>query len=110
LPTAIGIWAGVSALGLSAGPVVGGFLVERVSWSAVFWVNVPVGALAAVVCLWAVTESRDERGRHLDIVGTALITTGLFMLVVALIDTSSDGWTSATTLGLLIAATVSIES
>jgi EmrB/QacA subfamily drug resistance transporter len=108
LPTAIGIWAGVSALGLSAGPVVGGFLVERVSWSAVFWVNVPVGALAAVVCLWAVAESRDERHRHLDVVGTALITAGLFMLVVSLIGTSSDGWTSPSTVGLLIAAAVAI--
>jgi EmrB/QacA subfamily drug resistance transporter len=104
LPTAIGIWAGVSALGLSVGPLVGGFLVERVSWSAVFWVNVPIGAIAAVVCLWAVTESRDERHRHLDAVGTALVTTGLFALVVALIGTSSNGWTSATTLGLLTAA------
>jgi MFS family permease len=92
LPTAIGIWAGVSALGLSAGPLVGGYLVERVSWSAVFWVNVPVGVLAAVVCVWAVTESRDERHRHLDVFGTALVTTGLFMLVVALIGTTSDGW------------------
>ena len=106
LPTAIGIWAGVSALGLSVGPLVGGFLVERVSWSAVFWVNVPIGAIAAVVCLWAVTESRDERHRHLDAVGTALVTTGLFALVVALIGTSSNGWTSATTLGLLTAAAV----
>jgi EmrB/QacA subfamily drug resistance transporter len=108
LPTAIGIWAGVSALGLSAGPLVGGFLVERVSWSAVFWVNVPVGLLAAVVCLWAVEESRDERHRHLDVVGTGLITAGLFALVVGLIGTSSDGWTSVRTLGLLAAAAVSI--
>jgi EmrB/QacA subfamily drug resistance transporter len=108
LPTAIGIWAGVSALGLSAGPLVGGFLVERVSWSAVFWVNVPVGLLAAVVCVWAVQESRDERHRHLDVVGTALITAGLFALVVALIGTTSDGWTSSRTLGLLTAAAASI--
>ncbi len=108
LPTAIGIWAGVSALGLSAGPLVGGFLVERVSWSAVFWVNVPIGAIAALVCLWAVTESRDTRHRHLDVVGTALVTTGLFALVVALIGTNSDGWTSASTLGLLAAAAVLI--
>jgi EmrB/QacA subfamily drug resistance transporter len=108
LPTAIGIWAGVSALGLSAGPLVGGFLVERVSWSAVFWVNVPIGVIAAVVCLWAVTESRDTRHRHLDVVGTALVTTGLFALVVALIGTNSDGWTSASTLGLLAAAAVLI--
>ncbi len=108
LPTAIGIWAGVSALGLSAGPLVGGFLVERVSWSAVFWVNVPIGVIAAVVCLWAVTESRDTRHRHLDVVGTALVTTGLFALVVALIGTNSAGWTSASTLGLLAAAAVLI--
>ncbi len=108
LPTAIGIWAGVSALGLSAGPLVGGFLVERVSWSAVFWVNVPIGVIAAVACLWAVTESRDTRHRHLDVVGTALVTTGLFALVVALIGTNSDGWTSASTLGLLAAAAVLI--
>ena len=108
LPTAIGIWAGVSALGLSAGPLVGGFLVERVSWSAVFWVNVPIGVIAAIVCMWAVRESRDERHRHLDAVGTALVTTGLFALVVALIGTNSDGWTSATRFGLLAAAAVLI--
>jgi EmrB/QacA subfamily drug resistance transporter len=106
LPTAIGIWAGVSALGLSVGPLAGGFLVERVSWSAVFWVNVPIGAIAALVCLWAVTESRDERHRHLDVVGTALVTTGLFVLVVGLIGTTSDGWTSTHTLGLLTAGAV----
>jgi EmrB/QacA subfamily drug resistance transporter len=108
LPTAIGIWAGVSALGLSVGPLLGGFLVERVSWSAVFWVNVPIGAIAAGVCLWAVAESRDERHRHLDVVGTALVTTGLFALVIALIGANSDGWTSASSLGLLVASAVLI--
>jgi EmrB/QacA subfamily drug resistance transporter len=108
LPTAIGIWAGVSALGLSAGPLVGGFLVERVSWSAVFWVNVPIGAIAAIVCLWAVTESRDTEHRHLDVIGTVLVTTGLFALVVALIGTNSSGWTSVRTLGLVTAAAILI--
>jgi EmrB/QacA subfamily drug resistance transporter len=106
LPTAIGIWAGVSGLGLSAGPLIGGFLVERVNWSAVFWVNVPIGAVAAAVTLWAVSESRDEQRRHLDLTGTALVTGGLFALVYGLIGTSSHGWTSPQTLGLLSAAGV----
>jgi EmrB/QacA subfamily drug resistance transporter len=106
LPTAIGIWAGVSGLGLSAGPLVGGFLVERVDWSAVFWVNVPIGAIAAAVTLWAVSESRDEQQRHLDVTGTALVTGGLFALVYGLIGTNSNGWTSPLTLGLLAAAAV----
>jgi EmrB/QacA subfamily drug resistance transporter len=101
LPTAIGIWAGISGIGLSAGPLLGGLLVERVSWSAVFWVNVPIGAIAAAVCIWAVTESRDAQQRQLDVVGTGLITAGLFALVFAVIDTNSHSWTSARTLGLL---------
>jgi len=101
LPTAIGIWAGISGIGLSAGPVVGGLLVERVSWSAIFWVNVPVGLIAAAICVWAVAESRDERSRHVDVVGTGLVTAGLFALVFALIGTGSHPWGSARTLGLL---------
>jgi EmrB/QacA subfamily drug resistance transporter len=106
LPTAIGIWAGISGLGLSAGPLLGGFLVERISWSAVFWVNVPIGAIAAVVCLWAVAESRDSRRRHLDLVGSALATGALLALIVAVIDTSSAAWTSPRTIGLLVAGAV----
>jgi EmrB/QacA subfamily drug resistance transporter len=104
LPTAIGIWSGISGLGLSAGPLVGGLLVERVSWSAVFWVNVPIGVIAAVVCMWAVTESRDEQRRHLDLVGTGLATLTLVALVLGVIGTNSHPWTSERTVGLLAAA------
>jgi EmrB/QacA subfamily drug resistance transporter len=104
LPQAIGIWAGISGLGLAIGPLLGGFLTEHVDWSAVFWINVPIGVAAAAVCLWAVVESRDPSAKTLDVVGTVLITGGLFSLTWALIQTSSHSWTSAYTLGFLAAA------
>jgi MFS family permease len=81
-------------------------LVEHFSWSAVFWVNVPIGTVAVAVCLWAVAESRDERHRHLDVLGTGLVTAGLFALVFAVIGTNSHAWTSARTVGLLAVAAV----
>ncbi len=57
---AIGTWAGVSALALAVGPVLGGFLTEEVSWRAIFYINLPVAAGAIVASLFAVRESRDE--------------------------------------------------
>ena len=76
LGTAIGIWAGISAVALAIGPVLGGVLVERVDWSAVFWINVPVGIVGALVTLWAVAESRDPTSLTLDLPGIGLITGG----------------------------------
>jgi len=106
VPTAIGIWAGISGLGLAIGPLLGGFLVENVGWSAVFWINVPIGVVAAVVTLWAVHESRDPKARGFDIVGTVLVTGGLFSLVWALIRTNSHSWGSPETIVPLVAAAV----
>ena len=57
---AIGTWAGVSALALSIGPLVGGFLVEHVSWRAIFFINLPVAVVAVIATLFAVRESRDR--------------------------------------------------
>ena len=58
--TAIGTWAGVSALALAIGPVVGGFLTQDVSWRAIFFINPPIAVIAVIVCLIAAHESRDE--------------------------------------------------
>jgi EmrB/QacA subfamily drug resistance transporter len=106
LPTAIGIWAGISGLGLAVGPLLGGFLVEHVSWSAVFWINVPIGVIAAGVAMWAVVESRDTTTKALDLIGVVLVTAGLFSLTWGLIKTGSHSWTSPYILGFLGLAAV----
>ena len=103
LPQAIGIWAGISGLGLAIGPLLGGFLTQHFSWSAVFWVNVPIGVVAMGVTAWAVIESRDPSAHSLDIVGTVLISAGLFALTWGLIQTASHAWLGAYTLSFLVA-------
>src|SRR5881398_3687543 len=83
---AIGTWAGVSAMALAIGPVVGGFLVEEVSWQSIFFLNVPVAAAAIGVTLFAVRESRDETAvREVDVPGVMTLTIGLAALVLALV-------------------------
>ena len=104
--TAIGIWAGISSLGLALGPLLGGFLVDQVDWSAVFWINVPIGVIAAAVTLYAVDESKDPTATTLDIPGTVLVTAGLFSLVYGLIKTNTHPWLSTYTLSWLGAAAV----
>src|SRR4051812_40100611 len=72
---AIGTWAGVSAMALAIGPVVGGFLVEEVSWQSIFLLNVPVAVAAILVTSFAVRESRDETAiREIDVPGVATLT------------------------------------
>jgi EmrB/QacA subfamily drug resistance transporter len=98
---AIGTWAGVSALALAIGPVVGGFLTEQVSWRAIFFLNLPVAVLALVVTIAAVRESRDRTvPRTIDYAGVATITVGIGALVLALIEGNDWGWGSARIIGL----------
>jgi EmrB/QacA subfamily drug resistance transporter len=110
LGTAIGIWAGISALALAIGPVLGGVLVQHVDWSAVFWINLPVGIVGALVTVWAVAESRDPTSLTLDLPGVGLITGGLFLLVWGLIETNDHSWASAYTIGFLVAALVTLAA
>src|SRR5438874_10173545 len=75
---AIGTWAGVSAMALAIGPVLGGFLTEQVSWRAIFFINPPIAVLALGVTLFAARETRDETvARSVDVPGIATITVGL---------------------------------
>ena len=92
---AIGTWAGVSALALAIGPVVGGLLTEYVSWRAIFFLNLPVAAAAVLVTLVAAEESRDPTApRTVDYAGVGAITLGLGSLVLALVEGNSWGWGS----------------
>ncbi len=106
---AIGTWAGVSALALAIGPVVGGFLTESVSWRAIFFLNLPVAAGAVAVTLFATHESRDETvGRTVDIPGIAALTSGLTAIVLALVEGNSWGWGSAGILALFAAGAIGL--
>jgi len=108
---AIGTWAGVSALALAIGPVVGGFLVENVSWQSIFFLNVPVAIGAVVVTLFATHESRDETAPpNVDIPGVAAITVGLSALVLALVEANSWGWGSARIAALFVTAAIGLTA
>jgi EmrB/QacA subfamily drug resistance transporter len=106
---AIGTWAGVSAIALAIGPLVGGFFVQEVSWRAIFYINVPVAIIAVVVTLWAARESRDETAaRTVDYPGVITLAVGVGALVLALVEGNAWGWTSAGVLGLFALSAVSL--
>ena len=91
---AIGIWTAAGGLGVGFGPAVGGYLVDSVNWAAVFWLHLPVVAIALAGLMIVVPESRDSRPRRLDIPGTLLATGGLLAVVYAIIQGSEAGWTA----------------
>jgi EmrB/QacA subfamily drug resistance transporter len=106
---AIGTWAGVSAIALALGPLVGGWLTEDVSWRAIFFLNLPVAAGAIVVTLFAAEESRDETvTRQVDYPGIAALTVGLGALVLALVEGNAWGWGSVEILSLLALSVLSL--
>ncbi|MBV9002653.1 MAG: MFS transporter [Solirubrobacterales bacterium] len=107
--TAIGTWAGVSALALAIGPVVGGFLTEDVSWRAIFFINPPIAVGAVAVTLFAARESRDETaGRGVDFTGIATLTAGLTALVLALVESNAWHWGSPRIVALFVVAVVAL--
>ena len=103
---AIGIWAGVSGLGLAIGPLAGGWLIQIASWPAIFFVNLPVGILALALGVPLLAESRNPNARHIDLPGQVLVTGTLVCLVMALIEGSSQEWTSGLILGLFSGSAV----
>ncbi|MBA4179971.1 MAG: MFS transporter [Anaerolinea sp.] len=113
---AIGIWGGVSGLGLIAGPILGGLLVRGDEWRWIFWVNIPVGIVGLVLAALFVPESRDEKAaRYLDWRGLVTLSAALFLLLFGLNRANDEGWTSPLILGcfalgaLLLTAFVLVE-
>ncbi|HTL41304.1 MAG TPA: DHA2 family efflux MFS transporter permease subunit [Pseudolysinimonas sp.] len=104
-PLAIGIWGGIAGLGVAAGPLIGGSVVEGWNWQAIFWINVPVGILAIPFALWVLPNAFGARVR-LDLVGVALAGLGVLGLVYGIVRGNDAGWDSFEVLGALIGGAV----
>jgi EmrB/QacA subfamily drug resistance transporter len=106
---AIGIWAGVSAMALAVGPLLGGIITEHIDWSWVFFINVPVGVLGIVVARLVIDESRDTSAvQRLDLPGLAVSAIALFALTYGLIEANQEGWTSPHILSLFAVAALGL--
>jgi EmrB/QacA subfamily drug resistance transporter len=106
---AIGIWAGVSALALAIGPLVGGLLTEDINWSWIFFINIPVGVAGVLAARIFIDETRDtSREQRLDLPGLVSSAIGLFALTYALIETNDHAWGSTRVLTLFAIALVAL--
>jgi EmrB/QacA subfamily drug resistance transporter len=104
---ALGVWSGVAAGGGAAGLLLGGILTQYVNWRWVFLVNVPVGIIVIFFSrIYLPTIVENVKDKSLDVPGAVLVTAGLMTLVFAFIKTTTYGWTSGKTLGLLAGAVV----
>src|SRR5579862_3505793 len=113
---ALGVWSAIAAGGGAVGLVLGGALTETISWRWIFFINVPIGIVAALLALRYVANSRpEEQPETSDVAGAVTVTGGLLVLVYAIVKAQAYGWTSWKTLGLgavaivLLAAFVFIE-
>ncbi|MFG2827882.1 MFS transporter [Streptomyces sp. NPDC048434] len=107
---AIGVWGGVVGISMAAGPVIGGLLVQSVGWRSIFWINVPIGALAFFLTLRYVPESRAPKPRRVDPVGQLLVIALLGSLTYAIIEAPDAGWVSPEILTFALVALISLAS
>jgi EmrB/QacA subfamily drug resistance transporter len=104
--TALGIWGATTGASVAVGPLVGGVLVEHISWQSIFFVNLPIGIAAIAVTLRMVGESKDPDPAPIDWTGLVTFSAALFALVFALVRGNTEGWGSAAIVGLLIGSAV----
>jgi len=107
--TAIGIFSAITGLAVASGPLVGGAIVQGISWEWIFWVNVPIGLLALPLVLTQMRESHGPQAA-LDIRGLALVTLGALGVVWGLVRGNQAGWGSAEVLATLTAGVLLIGS
>jgi len=104
---AMGVWAAIAVGGGAVGLVLGGILVEALSWPWIFFVNIPVGIAVFVAALKNVPESRDEHAhKSFDVAGAITVTSGLIALVYGIVKAQDNGWTSLRTGGFFVLAAV----
>jgi EmrB/QacA subfamily drug resistance transporter len=109
--TAIGIWAGVSALALAIGPLVGGILTQDIHWSWIFFINIPVGVAGVIAARLFIDETKDtSREQRLDLPGLLSSGIGLFALTYGLIETNNYSWGSTRVLSLFAIAFLSLAA
>jgi EmrB/QacA subfamily drug resistance transporter len=101
---ALGVWSGVSGLGVALGPLVGGAVIEGVSWQWIFWLNVPVGLALAPLAVRRLDESHGP-ARRLDLPGLALASAGLLGVVYGVVRGNPAGWGSTEVVGSIAAGT-----
>ena len=103
---AIGTWSGFSAITAGVGPLLGGWLIEHVSWRAVFFINLPIALLVIVIALRHVAETSDKESTRVDWLGAILAAAGLGALVYGLIESSRTASTDRTVIIVLVAAAI----
>jgi EmrB/QacA subfamily drug resistance transporter len=106
---AIGIWAGISAMALAIGPLVGGILTQKINWSWIFYINVPIGIAGILAARVFIDESRDtSQQQRLDLPGLISSGIGLFAITYALVSTNHHAWTSTLVLSMFAVGIVSL--
>lgn len=108
--TALGIWGATTGASVAVGPLVGGVLVEHVSWQSIFFVNLPIGIAAIAVTLRMVAESRAPDPDPIDWAGLTTFSAGLFALIFALVRGNSEGWDSGQIVALLVGSAVLLSA
>jgi EmrB/QacA subfamily drug resistance transporter len=102
---ALGAWGGIGGLAVAMGPLVGGAVVEGISWQWIFWLNVPIGLILAPLAFLRLRESHGPAGR-LDLAGLGLASVGLFGIVWGLVRGNSVGWGSTEVVGSLVGGSI----
>jgi EmrB/QacA subfamily drug resistance transporter len=115
LNRAVGIWVSATATATAAGPIIGGIFVEQISWQSVFFINLPIGAVALAVGAVVLNETKESVRQRFDLAGVTTLALGLLAIVYGLVSAQNWGWGSHSTLGLvagglvLLLAFVAIE-